>query len=500
MEQHNHNYAQITNLPTLNIKSQLTLNIDSNTHIKQVLNSEACLIDAQVEPMQHKALVKGVIGVKVVYIDSDNMFNSLSESFNFSETISGENINTESLISISNNQILSTFENDEKTINVSIDGFLEFICNYNINLNVFYPNNSELISKKSTISTYSCVQKLNKSVDYNFDFKLNSKINKILSYDSKVVIEDVKCYDGYLLVNGQIINTIIYEINTDIDGVKCYNNSTPFKCEVEASNCDNECMADISAYINLNNTQISTDINDNDTAFNIEYCIIINGGVYKNNTIDIVEDIYSTTNFIDVINNEYTIYKKTPYVKLTENVDAEITLNDELNVDEIIGMVNTRATTTQHIIKNDNVVVEGVISGNLLYLDDNRQIKHLDTQVPFSIVIKQELQNEICGINLSLIPTSCKCKIKRGNVLMIDYELNINGNIYTQHQVQLIDSVKYGKNLDYGDIAFQIYIAHANESVWDLCKRLHISQQQLIESNPEIPSTYLGGEKIIIYR
>ena len=222
--------------------------------------------------------------------------------------------------------------------------------------------------------------------------------------------------------------------------------------------------------------------------------------MYKNNTIDIVEDIYSTTNFIDVINNEYTIYKKTPYVKLTENVDAEITLNDELNVDEIIGMVNTRATTTQHIIKNDNVVVEGVISGNLLYLDDNRQIKHLDTQVPFSIVIKQELQNEICGINLSLIPTSCKCKIKRGNVLMIDYELNINGNIYTQHQVQLIDSVKYGKNLDYGDIAFQIYIAHANESVWDLCKRLHISQQQLIESNPEIPSTYLGGEKIIIYR
>ena len=30
--------SHIINLPTLNIKSQLNMNIDSNTHIKQVLN------------------------------------------------------------------------------------------------------------------------------------------------------------------------------------------------------------------------------------------------------------------------------------------------------------------------------------------------------------------------------------------------------------------------------------------------------------------------------
>ena len=261
MEQRNQNYVNTTNLPTLNFKTQTNLNIDSNAHIKQVLNIEACLIDYTIEPMQHKALIKGNIGIKAIYIDTDNMFNTLADTISFSETINSDTLDSDCQINIIGSQFLSEFDNDEKTLRIEIDGAIDCFCNSNMNINIFNPASNGLISKKSMLSACSCLQKINKSVNFDFRFRLDDKVNKILSYDSKAIIEDCKCYDGYVLINGQIINNISYEIEGDINVIKIYNNSTPFKCEVEASNCDNNCMADMYAYINLNTTQITTDIN-----------------------------------------------------------------------------------------------------------------------------------------------------------------------------------------------------------------------------------------------
>ena len=173
---------------------------------------------------------------------------------------------------------------------------------------------------------------------------------------------------------------------------------------------------------------------------------------------------------------------------------------DELNVDEILGMVNTSATITQRLFKDGVITIEGVVSGNLIYLDENKNINHLPTQLPYSINLKQDIQDEICGMQLLATPVSCKCKIKRGSTLMIDYELCVSGSVYTVSQISLIENIKYGKDYDYGDIAFQIYVAQPNENMWELCKRLHITQEQLVEYNKETPTNYVGGEKIVVYR
>jgi len=125
MEENNCKCIQISNLPTLNIKSQLNMNIDSNTHIKQVLNIEACLIDSQIEPMLNKALIKGTIGIKVVYVDIDNMYNSLSDSISFSETLNNDSISSGCDINIVNSQFFAEFDNDDKTLRINIDGNID---------------------------------------------------------------------------------------------------------------------------------------------------------------------------------------------------------------------------------------------------------------------------------------------------------------------------------------------------------------------------------------
>ncbi|MFQ6723855.1 MAG: DUF3794 domain-containing protein, partial [Clostridia bacterium] len=439
--------------------------------------------------------------IKVLYIDMDNMFNSMSDSINFSETLNNENITPNSQITITNSQFIPEFNNDNKMLYITLDGTIDCFCNLNENLNVFSDSTNNLICKKTTMQTCSCIQTINKTTNYEFNFNIDDKISKILSFDSKVIIDETTCYENYILLNGQIINNIIYEVENDgINSIKIHSNSTSFKSEIEANNCDNLCFADISSYINLNDSQITTDIGDNNTKLSFDYCIISNGYVYKNLNINIIEDAYSLDSFVEPVNSMYNLCQKSFYIKTCENIDSEITLADELNVDEILGMVNTSANITQYSIKQNTLVIEGVINGNLLYLDENHEIKHLATQLPYSISIKQEFENELCGLHITVIPKSCKCKIKRGNTLMIDYELALNGNVYSKHQVQLISDIKLGKMLDYGDVSLQIYIARPNESDWELCKRLHVSHDKLLEFNADTPNTYMGGEKIIIYR
>lgn len=493
--------ARVINLPTLNLKAQLNMNIDSNTHIKQVLNIETCLIEAEIEPLFNKAVIKGKVGVKVLYIDMDNMYNTLADSVSFNENLTNDSITSDCEIVINNSQFLTNFDYDEKSLRINMEGNIDCCCNLNLGFNAFNQNNENLVTKKSILQASSCVQKINKNVNFDYDFKLDSKMNKLLSCDSKVMIEDAKCYDGYIVLNGQIINSIIYELeNESGTGIKLHSNSTPFKIEVEANNCDSECVADMSAYIDINSTQINTDIGDNYTNINFEYSVATSGYVYKNINIDVVEDLYSLDSDIEVINNNYSICKKLPNFKSTENIDTEITLADDLNVDEIIGMVNISSSITKHSVSGGMTTIEGVINGNMLYFDENRQLCHLPTQVPYLINLKQDVGENICAAHLSVTPTNCRCKIKRGNTLIVDYEMCISGNLYEQSSVQIIENVKYGKVIDYKDIAFQIFVAHSNESQWDLCKRLHITHEKLCECNKETPATYMGGEKIIVYR
>lgn len=493
--------AHVINLPTLNLKAQLNMNVDSNTHIKQVLNIDACLIEAEIEPLFNKAVIKGKVGIKVLYIDIDGMYNTLADTINFNENISNESITTDCEIIINNSQFLTNFNYDDKTLHITIEGNIDCFCNLNSGFNAFNQINDNLVVKKSLLQACSCVQKINKDISFDCDFKLDSKMNKLLSCESQIIVEENKCYNGYVVINGQIINNIIYEFENEGSSlIKLFTNTTPFKIEVEASNCDSECLADMSAYINFDSTQINTDIGDNYTNISFEYCIVTSGYVYKNINVDIVEDLYSLDSEVETIDGDYAICKKLPYFKSTENVDTEITLADDLNVDEIIGMINTSSNITKQSTNQGLLTIEGVINGNMLYLDENKQLHHLPTQVPYLVNIKQDFNEDICASHLCIVPTNCKCKIKRGNTLIVDYEICVNGNMYAKNSVKIIENVKYGKVIDYKDIAFQIFVAHNNESQWDLCKRLHITSDKLCEFNKENPPTYMGGEKIIVYR
>ena len=82
----------------------------------------------------------------------------------------------------------------------------------------------------------------------------------------------------------------------------------------------------------------------------------------------------------------------------------------------------------------------------------------------------------------------------------MEYSLFANLSIYEKCEQEMVDNLTIGKQLDFSKYDFQIFIAKQNESIWDLCKRIKISPNDIYKYNKELPLVMQGGEKIVIKR
>ena len=104
----NVNISYIKNMPQHNFNTTINVAIDSNANIKNILDITTYLFDQRVECGSGKAIISGKIGIKVLYIDTDNMTNTLVDSTNFSETYLDNSITSSTNLNILNSTVLNS--------------------------------------------------------------------------------------------------------------------------------------------------------------------------------------------------------------------------------------------------------------------------------------------------------------------------------------------------------------------------------------------------------
>ena len=498
--ENNQKISHIFNLPSLNFKNQMNIAIDSNAHIKTIINVQAYLYDTEIDAVLGKCNIKGKIGVKLLYLDVDNVYNTISDSTSFMESVSSADIVSDCKIFMTNEQVLTDVSFDDKYLKLNFNVNAKLFSNIDLILNLANTNQEGLIQKKSSIEANSCLQTINNKNSQNCEIVLKKPISKILSTSITPCVESIECFDGYITISGNSQIQIIYETTGDNPELKLNNESCKFKFETQASLCETNCLANLELKLDNSKTNFTTELNEENTKLNLEYEINILGCVYKNLTIEYVEDIYSTQNELETNFSNREVCKISPLISYKSNIEGEIQLADDANADEIIETVNHSCLLTQVSCENNKIVLEGVVSTSLIYLNEQKEIKSVLLELPFSIAKEMQIEENCNLLNFNLVPTNCKAKLKRGNLLAVDYEMFAQGYISSKNSTNMLDNIKLGKQFDYGDVAFQIIIAKENEDTWNFCKRCHISSQELTEFNKDLPPIFQGGEKVVIYR
>ena len=498
--QNNLKISHIFELPNLSFKSQMNIAIDSNAHIKSVINVHSYLFDTETETINGKCNIKGKIGLKILYLDVDNVYNTLTDETTFYETVASNDLTVDCRVGISNEQISNNVDFDDKYLKISMLINAHLLGSVDVGINLPDTNQNSLIVQKDNTNTNCCIETVNNKTSEDCKIELPQTASKILSLNILPSIEKVECNDGYLTIAGTSIIQVLYEVESEEScGLKMHTENQPFKFESQATLCTTECVSNINMKCNHSKTSFATEFEENRTTLKIDYEYDIKGFVFKPVNLEFVKDIYSLENELESSFSKRDMCNLMPHTQFKHNLDGEIEIADN-TIDEILECLNHSCLITQATTIDKKITIEGVITSTLIYFDEQKDIKSIQLELPFSLQKDFDLEENCQIINIELIPLSCKAKIKRGNIIVLDYELSAQGNILNKHQTNMLDNIKYGKNLDYSEYAFQIILARKDESLWEFCKRTHTSQERLMEYNHDLPMSFAGGEKIVIYR
>ena len=492
-------YAKTLNKISFN--STINIPIENNTNIKKILDVSSYLFDTKIECGNEKAIISGKLGVKVVYLDNENSAGTLSSSQNFSETFQDKSITNETYINILNNHIVNTILSSDEILKISCEVNINPISYINLSLNNNIQSNEFLITKKNFIVTNNISSHVKTNFNYTTTFETKEKISKILSCYNFFTPQKNIVENGYVSVEGILKTILLVEVlNEDLITLKELQSMKNIKCDIEINSLNKESLVDLTYSVDKSFDEISTEIENETNIITIKNKIDVQGVVLEKTSVEIINDIFSTQNHVEttISKREYT--KNTNQFSINESILNEISLiNEETAIDDIIANLNISPEITNSYVKNGNLFLEGLITSNLTYVDENKEIKQKDLEVPFIINTKIETDGVDClNSNISIIDS--KIKVKRGTIIEIEYITYITLSIYEKESCEFLDTYSLGKSLDVSKYDFQIFIAKPNETIWDLCKRTKISPSEIHKFNNELPEILKGGEKIIIKR
>lgn len=495
------NIAYVKNLSKQTFSSTINLQVDSKANIKTILNVSSYVFDEKVETASGKAVVNGKIGIKVLYIDTDNITNTLTETQPFSENLLDNAITSDCFITLNNISSLCEVEAGENNHKVKCNVTYTPALYVNLAFKTTNEDSPALVTKKSSLNTNIISNKIHTSFNYSTTLETRDEISKILFTDSAFYSTNVLAQDGYAVVEGKLYSKIVYELieNEEVK-IKELSDIFTLKTDVEIENLSQGMILDLMFNIDRSKEEISTELEDGNSIVTINNNIKVHGVALKEIELDIVEDLFCVKNELSISKSSREFICENKNISISEDVFGEISLNkDEIAIDEIIGNSNVCTEITNTYIKNNFIFFEGIINSTFIYIDEEKEFKSKQLELPFVINTKIEADNVPTNL-IDAIASTTKVKVRRGTIIELEYKLDANIYLFNTNSKEVVDNITFGSPLDFSKYDYQIYITKPNETIWDLCKRVKCYPEDLNKCNKNLPLTFTGNEKIIIKR
>ena len=293
-EKTNSKISYSKNLTKFNFNTTLNIPIDANANIKNVLDVSTYVYDQKVECGNGKAIISGKIGVKVLYLDTDNMTNTLSHSQGFTEAYTDNSINTETYLNIYNSTISHNILSTEGTLKINCDISISPVAYLNLSLSNNIHKTDMLITKQSEISTNCISSFVSGKFDHLTNLETKDSVGKILCLNCYFTPEKTIPQDGYAIVEGRMTTTLLYETIGENDSViKELRDTSAVKYDVEIDGITKENTLDLSFVVDKSCEEISTEVEDDNYVISIKNKVCVVGVALKNVAIEIIDDVYS---------------------------------------------------------------------------------------------------------------------------------------------------------------------------------------------------------------
>ncbi len=331
------------------------------------------------------------------------------------------------------------------------------------------------------------------------DIEIKDAVKKVLGVGVSTYIEKVEPNDKYLTVKGGLDIEVCYL--TDEDVLRSASQNFTFSQEVAGDMLND--LSCVQSILNndVNDNKITTTIDTDSTVVNVVLPLVYNGYVFNLNTIDVVVDAYSLTNFANFTTNSIETLCCCDSISWEEKINNTLQLDENAPfVDEVLGTCCDNIVVA-NVTVDENLTVEGVAHTTLVYLNkETSSVNSVEIEIPFSSNVRlpencEDAQAIVCAGIVNMTG-----KERRGRDLEVSATLMLYADLYKNREEGLITQVNLEDEMPENECAMSFYITKEGDTVWDIAKEMAITTEDLLAQNPDLSDPIMPGTRVVVYR
>ena len=321
---------------------------------------------------------------------------------------------------------------------------------------------------------------------------------------ARAKILDYSLGTDYFTVEGVLFVNISYITNKDEQKeFKQFTKLYKFKEELEAENITKDGYLILTS--NVNNCNITTEIvtSEDGTTVNFTIPVDVKYAYFKPTTNEVVVDAYSLKNKLNLNVESFKVDGKNVVKCFDEKIDGQMTIDDDApRIIKFVAFCGENVSITNSFKENDNFVIEGVASVNVIYLegDETERLNSVIIEVPFSVENKFDEFTDGDEVVVNGMVKDVEVKCKKGKEINLDLDLTFVANAFNSMEEMALTNVQVGEPLTPKEACLQIYFARKGNTLWDISKGLVAKPEQILDQNPNINLPLEQDEKIVLFR
>lgn len=472
-----------------------------NSEIAKILCANAKSFIVNAECGDKEITFGGNVNFQVIYEDENGVANGLDYTADFKDKFNNNEITSTAIPIVSSSVVdvnTNINGNDIKVVAI-VEIVVEIIKNLEVNA-LTGAMGSNVFTNLETLKVSSFAGVLSDKFDSTYDIEIKDNVSKVLEVCCSPYIESVTPFEKYVKVLGGANIDICYVTSGEQSLLRTQQAKVKFEQEVALDNLtENSC---VQSMLNINNAliKITTNIDTDYAIVNLnlpyEYC----GYAFNQKEMEVVDDIFSTDTYLNVNTEGFNTLVCGGKINVEQKVSGSVESEDRI-VDEILGTCSNTITVATTFVENGNMVLEGVASTTVLYLNkESNSTYSMVVEMPFSLSenVGEIDDSFIPVVNVSLGEVSAK--VKRGKEIEVSATLFVFADFYKTISEAVITEVSEADEKPENMCVLTIYVVKPNETIWDIAKQLNVSPDSLLEQNPQIELPLVGGEKLIVYR
>lgn len=465
-----------------------SVRISVKTDIAEVLSVGVDSVVNSYEASRGEVSFYGKTNVKLLYSDGTTV-SGQSYNADFTATLQNDILDADSKL---------TF--DVSTVETKVDASAN-VATLTILLEVVaYAYVSESVPCLAPSDDAFC---LTDSVEYlasadicNLPFVLDEEltatrnITTVLLAESRLCVADYTLKEGILHISGSAVVRFTYISDGNI-----VTDTLPFDFdrELDAVGIDPDCQLRFSLFVKNTKVRINITEEESNTVFSVEISAGVRVEATKIGSCEIVGDAYGAN--CDYILDRKSVTTTVPCGSTVERKKITASLPQEPGKTPIAA-VNATATVTRCTSMERRAEICGVVQATVLYQTD-AGTKGEILELPFSETIPVDYLMPQCRSFATAVVTNLD--VKNAGDLQAEAELCFNLESERDVVCPLIVGAEE-QPFDKSSLpAIEVCLAHKGETLWQLCKSLHMSEEDLLATNPEITSPLENDARIVIF-